>query len=581
MAYKNNFLVGGTASDDGYYGSNTAAKAVDGSNSTYFESNSGLPCYWQYDLGASVTKAATKLAILVVTYATEGPKSFTLKASNTGAFGGEEATLLTVTNDPNWSANEVREWTFANTTAYRYYRITISSTQQGSFALMGEIRLYETDDDEVEYSADILTGGTASAESDNDNAGKACDGNLATRWTGGAVPEWWQYDLGAGVAKTVVKLTMQADSSISYCQGVKSFSLLASNTGNFSGEEATLLEVANELGWIPSEYRSWTFENATAYRYYRLSVTAIQDTWAYVSELEMMEGEDPAAAPYDDGTPSGGFVFGGEVVEVGVSSYTDPAASGGIVFGGEETSADENHQVDGTSSGGIVFGGAVAEQWQAEPNNSVAVKGGTYRIAGTLYTLAETLSYPGLGSCASLVNCGAAPAVAGQYRYDLLSIDAAGTITVTAGTAATTPVMPSLPSNEVKLDHVLRYYGQTSIVQGDIGKMYATPQLTTLTAVVTDDELAWAEASTAITVTCRDQYGQLYTGGKVVNAAITTGNGTISPASRSGSASSFTFTYTRDQELTDESPVITFSSPTGPFCTIFVRLLDSDGNLMT
>lgn len=292
--------------------------------------------------------------------------------------------------------------------------------------------------------------------------------------------------------------------------------------------------------------------------------------------------ESSAEPPYDDGTPSGGIVFGGEVVEVGTANAQDGVASGGIVFGGEEVSTPENHQNDGISSGGIVFGGESAEQWVAEPNNLVAVKGGTYRIGGVLYTLTEALSYPGLGSIAAIVNCGTAPATAGLYRYDLLSIGAAGTITLTAGAEAATPVMPATPTSEVKLDHVLRYSGQTSIIQADIGKLYKAPQLTTLTAVVADDELTWAETSTTITITCRDQYGQLYTGSKVVNAAITTGNGTIVPASRSGSASSFSFTYTRGgNDPGDVSPLITFTSPTGPFCTAFIKLLDAAGDLMT
>lgn len=284
---------------------------------------------------------------------------------------------------------------------------------------------------------------------------------------------------------------------------------------------------------------------------------------------------------YDDGVSSGGIVFGGEVVEVGTSSYTDGAASGGIVFGGEETSAEESHQNDGVASGGIVFGGSGTEQWQNAQSNYVAVKGGTYRISGTLYTLAESLTIAGLGSVAAVVDCGSPPAGAGDFRYDLLSIDIAGAITVTAGAEDSTPVMPSTPSGEIKLDHVLRYYGQTSIIQADIGKLWSAPVLTTLTAAVDDEELAWAETDTDIDITCRDQYGQLYTGSKVINTSITTGNGTVTPASKSGSASTFTFNYERDREVTDVSPVITFSSPMGAFCTAFIRLLDAAGDLMT
>ena len=162
----------------------------------------------------------------------------------------------------------------------------------------------------------------------------------------------------------------------------------------------------------------------------------------------------------------------------------------------------------------------------------------------------------------------------------MLSIDTAGAITVTAGAESTAPVMPATPANEVRLNHVLRYAGQVTILQADIGKLWTAPAFTVLEIAVTDDELAWAEASTAITATCRDQYGQLYTGGKSVNASIISGNGAITPATRSGTGSSFAFTYTREQELTDVSPLIELRSPSGPFATAFIQLLDSDGELM-
>ena len=301
--------------------------------------------------------------------------------------------------------------------------------------------------------------------------------------------------------------------------------------------------------------------------------------WAATAPSWGAWGSQEGAA--DDGTPEGGIVFGGQVVEVFTVNYQDGAASGGVVFGGAENSADEVHQVDATCVGGIVFGGEVAEQWQAEPNNLVAVKGGTYRIGGTIYTLAASMSYAGIGPIAALVNCLAAPSTPGTYRYDLLSIDAAGTITVTAGTEAGTPVMPATPSNEIKLDHVLRYYGQVSIIQADIGKTWMAPQLTGLTAVVVDDDLAWAESTTAITVYCWDQNGVAYTGSKTINVSFTSGNGAVAPMIRSGTAVSFSFTYTRGgDDPGDVSPIVRFSSPTGPLVEVFIKLRDAGGDLM-
>lgn len=286
--------------------------------------------------------------------------------------------------------------------------------------------------------------------------------------------------------------------------------------------------------------------------------------------------------PHEDGTSSGGFVFGGTVVEIGETDFTEAIASGGFVFGGtgEAYEPPENHQVEGAMYGGIVFGGTVGEQWQSEQNNLVAVKGGVYRINGVLYTLTNDMTLSGLGDIAEIVDCGPPPTTNGYYRYDLLSIGTTGTITLTAGTEATTPVMPTTPTGEVKLDHVLRYYGQTSIVQADVGKLYQAPSLASLTATITDDDLAWGENSTTITIRTYDQYGALYSGASVINAIMSSGTGSVNPPSRSGSTSSFSFTYSRDLSGTEESPIITFTSSTGISIVASILLRDSGGTIL-
>ena len=53
-------------------------------------------------------------------------------------------------------------------------------------------------------------------------------------------------------------------------------------------------------------------------------------------------------------------------------------------------------------------------------------------------------------------------------RYDLVSIDSSGNITVTAGTASATPVMPTLPVDEVPLAYVYRTTSDNTINSADI-----------------------------------------------------------------------------------------------------------------
>jgi hypothetical protein len=291
----------------------------------------------------------------------------------------------------------------------------------------------------------------------------------------------------------------------------------------------------------------------------------------------------PELFAYDviEGVSSGGLVYGGPVTETTSGpppTFTDGVASGGLVYGGPGIEPVEIHQTDGAASGGVTHGGDVTERWSMPW--AVAVKGGTYRIAGRTYTLPETLYLEGLGSIAAIVQCGLPPASVGMFRYDLLSINSGGTITVTNGTEAYPPVMPSTPTNEVKVNHVLRYYGQTSIVQADIGQIMSAPTLTSITIDVADDELAWGEMSTSVTAYVYDQYGVLYTGGAVLSASIDSGNGSISPTTQSGGSSSFTFTYTREGTTGDISPYITIRTPEGQFNTTFITLLNASGHVM-
>ena len=86
----------------------------------------------------------TKLTLQCTISESRAPNLFTLIASNTGVFGGEEVTLLSV-NEGNgyWAYDyEIKEWVFANTDAYEYYRIVMSG-KEGAFGSAAEYLLSE------------------------------------------------------------------------------------------------------------------------------------------------------------------------------------------------------------------------------------------------------------------------------------------------------------------------------------------------------------------------------------------------------------------------------------------------------
>lgn len=287
---------------------------------------------------------------------------------------------------------------------------------------------------------------------------------------------------------------------------------------------------------------------------------------------------------HNDGTSSDGLVIGGlSGAEVYPNFYNDLSSIGGIVLNGSETVVIPVDQIEAISSGGMIIGGDVYEEFASAINNLVAIKGGTYRISGIIYILENTITHSDLGPLAAIKDCGNAPATVGYWRYDLLSVDIYGVITITRGDSGLTPEMPAVPTGSLKLNHVLRYYGQINIYQSDIGKIYVAPILARIEAAVSDQDLAWAELTSTITITGYDQYNQVYLGGGVsVLASFLRGNGTISPASRYlGGSGMAIFTYTRGQaDPGDISPNIKFSTIYGHSCSTYILLQDSAGDYM-
>jgi hypothetical protein len=303
-----------------------------------------------------------------------------------------------------------------------------------------------------------------------------------------------------------------------------------------------------------------------------------------------VEYDEITAVDYDAGTSEGGLVFGGEILSVATADMSAGTSSGGLVFGGEALSATDVININmGVSSGGLVFGGEIATTWTVTPNNLVAVgvdltlQVVTYRIGGVYYTLAPTMSYPGLGNIVTLVDCGDPPATPGLWRYDIIVYAADGTVDLVKGTEAATPVLPTVPTSHVMKQntHILRYYGQTKINQSDIGKLYQAPALASMTVTASDIDLAWAETTSTITVALKDQYGQPYLGNTIITASIISGNGTIAPASRTTSSGSTTFTYSRGAiDPGDISPMITFTVSSGVTGMCYLILRDVNGEMM-
>jgi hypothetical protein len=254
----------------------------------------------------------------------------------------------------------------------------------------------------------------------------------------------------------------------------------------------------------------------------------------------------------------------------------------GILF---EDSFDFHPEISETMDEGILF----QDAFRARLSNpmAVAVKAGTFRIGGSVYTLPGILTIPGItGQLAATVTCNTAPAGgSGLYRYDIICVGIDAVVDYVAGTAAAAPATPATPAGHLLLGWVLLYPGLTQVRQSDINKLYLAPAPVRIGATASDADLAWGEATSTITVTIYDQNGQALAGSWTIDAAIARGNGGIAPSSGStGGAASATFTYTRGgADPGDVSPILTFTFTYGALpltATIFIALRDASGALM-
>jgi hypothetical protein len=123
-------LTGGqtySASSDPY---SFLSRLFDDNSSNEWQSDSADAQWVKVQFGTA--KTITKMTIRAHTSDYDRvPTTWVLKASNTGAFAGEQVTIHTVTAGANYSASEQKTFTFANASAYTHYRLEMTGKQGG------------------------------------------------------------------------------------------------------------------------------------------------------------------------------------------------------------------------------------------------------------------------------------------------------------------------------------------------------------------------------------------------------------------------------------------------------------------
>jgi len=134
--YGSDVLTGGTGSADSNAGVGyEAAKAFDDSLITRWASENAPTSHWvKYDLGVGVTKTIAKLRLYpVYDYESHLIKAFKFEGSNNDS----DWTELTTGECSETTGDNI--FTFSNSTAYRYFKVTVTSYWAGYIASFWEV----------------------------------------------------------------------------------------------------------------------------------------------------------------------------------------------------------------------------------------------------------------------------------------------------------------------------------------------------------------------------------------------------------------------------------------------------------
>lgn len=124
-----NRASGGTATASLSSGTNPPSNAFDGGNSSKWNSGStGIAAWLQYDFGKNITWAITRYDITSADTTNRDPKDWTFE----GSIDGVNWTVLdTRTNQTFISRAQTRQFTFSNTTGYRFHRLNVTAVNGG------------------------------------------------------------------------------------------------------------------------------------------------------------------------------------------------------------------------------------------------------------------------------------------------------------------------------------------------------------------------------------------------------------------------------------------------------------------
>ncbi|MFZ4558073.1 MAG: discoidin domain-containing protein, partial [Pseudanabaena sp.] len=224
----------------------------------------------QYQFGNNAASAVNQYSLTSANDAnTRDPKNWKILGSNDGV---NFVLLDQRTGEVFSDRGQTRTFSFVNTTAYKYYRFDVSANNGAAELQLAEWKLFG----QIANLVPSPIAGTVSASSGTkpsptaEVSTQAFDANSATKWLLFNPTGFLQYQFENSTANVVnqYSLTSANDEAT---RDPKDWRILGSNDGT------TFVELDKRTGESFSDRkqtRSFSFVNTTAYKFYKLDVTA-------------------------------------------------------------------------------------------------------------------------------------------------------------------------------------------------------------------------------------------------------------------------------------------------------------------
>lgn len=273
------------------------SNSIDNNASTFWTTYTQTPPqWWKYDFGEGNAYDIVEVALTPRggAYYHESPRNFTIDYSDNGT-----------------------DWTTARSFQSHYW----PNTNQQLFLIQSDFAPHDLTSD-TSHSPFVVS---YSSYASNPNRGFAAfDWNSWAWWAGtGSGTDWLQLDLGSGNSKILQMYEIVAfvDAGWNATMMPNTWTLKGSNNGS---DWDTLDTVSGQSGWAQGERRRFTCDTiTTAYRYFRINITANNGHATYTTISELYLYESP---PSITGTSTLSYLFSllsdGYISPTGTSNLT-------------------------------------------------------------------------------------------------------------------------------------------------------------------------------------------------------------------------------------------------------------------